>query len=122
VVSELEQVGITVAATSDDSAVTASDATKGAIAGVPLLDGAKSSAASLVTFTDTHSGKVGSDGSVDPTYVDREAWIVIFSNSPMPLFGPAGTKSGFYDSDTAVLVDAKTGVFLEAIAFGSHGG
>jgi len=114
VAAALQQQGISVVAISDDTAVDASTAVSAARDAIPLVAGAKSSV-SLVTFTDSQS----SDGSGGRIYVDREAWAVVFTDVAMPILGPTPVKWGFYNSNTVVLVDARTGMYLEAFAYGS---
>jgi len=114
VTAALQQQGISVVAISDDTAVDAPTAVSAAGDAMPLVASAKSSA-SLVTFTDSQR----SDGSGDPLYVNQEAWVVVYTDVAMPIMGPWPGGRGLYNSDTVVLVDAKTGMYLEALAFGS---
>ena len=118
VVSSLAAQGILVKSATDESAVSPSVAVTAAQAALPLTQDASASAA-LVMFSDVNTGPIQADGTVDPSYVDREAWAVVFDHVEMPLLGPPGTKGGSYDSDTVVFVDAKTGDYLEGIAYGA---
>jgi len=117
--SDLARQGITVQDISDSSAVGPSTAVSAAQAGIPLTQG-HASIASLVSFSDAQTGPVQSDGSVNPTYVNREAWAVVFAGVPIPFLGPAGSPTGSYNSNTVVFVDAKTGDYLEAIAIAAN--
>lgn len=114
------QNGIDVQAASDSSAVSASTATNAAEVALPLASNTSSSYYStLVTFSDAKSGSEGPNGSVVPEFTGREAWAVTYMGAQIPILGPT-SSGGSYKATVVVFVDAKTGAYLEAIAFAEN--
>lgn len=79
-------------------------------------------AVSLATVTVTDYGHERSDtameSDLDLIIEDRQAWVVLFHDVRVPIFGPRieGASSGpeFYSADVVIVVDATTGKFLRA--------
>ena len=110
---------ITLASTTDATAIAPADAINAARDSNPLVADASGSA-SLVLFTDTAYGpETASDSGasqISPTFVNREAYAVLFSGVEVPVLGPPGVKSSYYTGTLVAFVDPHTGAFLESIA------
>lgn len=112
-----------------DVPVQASTAAETAANSLTSISSGAKPTATLVNFTDAQRGKEKEDGSIDPSYANREAWAVVFSDVEVPLFGPPVPKASDAEGDSTrqpdgstatqtlvVFIDATSGEFLEAIA------
>ncbi len=79
----------------------------------------------LVSFTDCHmgTGDLDKTGCVaNPTYEDRDAWLVVYPNAQFPIFGPIRPDESEKDRPTSytapacTFVDAKTGKILFTVS------
>ncbi len=117
--SELAAHGITAVAVSDAGAVSPESALRTA-RGLFGFTGSALPTASLVRFTDSEQGPVQPSGGISATYVNREAWAIVYRGLQMPFIGgPAVAHPATYAADFVVFIDARTGRYLTAISMGT---
>jgi hypothetical protein len=105
----------TSAAVSADQALAKAGSSQGFLAN-------ESGAAYLVNFTDYAYGQemapnAQSASTIAPTYVDREAWAVVFLRVTTSVAGGIGTFSGTVDATYVAFIDAQSGQFRMGISF-----
>lgn len=113
-VDGLARQGVLVEDTSADGAISAADAVTSARVGIPLVADAAPTE-SLVLFTDEVYGPEDASGRVQPLYVKRLAWAVVFPDVKVPIMGGI-VEGDTYVANMVVFIDARTGDFLRAIA------
>ncbi len=114
--AELARDGIVVQDTSADGVIRPADAVAAARDALPLVADVTATE-SLVLFTDEVYGPEAASGEVEPLYVERLAWAVVFAGVEVPIMGPVGTGGDTYTANVVVFIDARSGEFLRAIAF-----
>lgn len=114
-VDGLARQGVLVEDTFADGAISAADAVTSARVTIPLVAGAAPTE-SLVLFTDEVYGPEDASGRVQPLYVKRLAWAVVFPDVKVPIMGGIGVEGDTYVANMVVFIDARTGDFLKAIA------
>jgi hypothetical protein len=70
-----------------------------------------------VTYTNEIRGALQADGTIKLDYVDRLVWIVRFTGTPQPVYGPRGSNHGPFATELNVVVDAMTGQVLEMFSY-----
>ena len=123
VVKELASRDIVVAPISDASAIAPGLAVAAVREDFGFVVGAATPTVTLVRFTDPNYGPVQRDDTVSPSYVDKEAWAVVYRGIQTPVIGcPLGFGCPLTTlSDFVVFVDARTGECLWARAIGIEG-
>ncbi len=84
-----------------------------------LADSATGVSAQFVLFTDRHRGTVDENGSITLTFNAVPAWIIRFTGVPQPVFGPlrADGQTPRAAQELNVIVDARTGAYMEMFSF-----
>jgi hypothetical protein len=111
----LAKQGVFLEDTSGGGAIPAAEAVNNARVAMPLVADVAPTE-SLVLFTDEAYGPEDASGRVQPVYVKRLAWAVVFTRVKVPIMGGVGMDGDMYAADMVVFIDAATGAFLNAIA------
>ena len=112
----ISEVGIRLSslASGDTAAVSQAKAVELALADAgPRADGSKPYSVQLTRLTDPNYGVDGEP----PIINDRLVWLVRFTGTPQPVFGPAGREEGVISYELNVVVDATTGSVLESFSY-----
>ncbi len=75
----------------------------------------------LVLYTSGHAN-VDADGVEQPAVHDRPAWIVRFTGTPQPIYGPMGQDGqavdpGVVATELNVVIDAASGAVIEMFSY-----
>lgn len=111
----LARQGVLVEDTSGGGAIPAAEAVSNARVAIPLVADVAPTE-SLVLFTDEAYGPEDPSGRVQPLYLKRPAWAVVFPNVEVPIMGGVGMDGDTYVGDMVVFIDADTGAILNAVA------
>ncbi|GBC86916.1 hypothetical protein HRbin12_00916 [bacterium HR12] len=120
-VAGLARQGITIEDTSAEGAIPPAEAVATARIAVPLVADAAPTE-SLVLITDEVYGPEDASGGVQPLYVERLVWAVVFTGVKVPILGGVWVEGDTYLADMVVFVDARSGEFLRAIALPAQTG